>query len=118
MHLTVKYIQAIVLLLLFGYMQVTAQTEKDLIRKGNKEYEAGKYEEAEKSYRAALDENGNSYKGSFNLGDAAYQQENYDDAINQFDLMTKKVATKEQLAQSYPNLGNSYLKKKEYKKSS
>ncbi|MBL4752657.1 MAG: tetratricopeptide repeat protein [Flavobacteriales bacterium] len=111
----VKYI-ASVLLLGACMGQLQAQEGKIHIRTGNKEYEAGKYAEAEASYRTALDENGNSYEGSFNLGDAAYKQEKYDDAINQFELLSKKAGTKEQIASAYHNLGNAYLKKKEYEK--
>ena len=108
---------AVVVALMVTIMPSYAQTEKDLIRSGNKEYAAGKFKEAEDSYRAAIDLNTNSMEGSFNLGDAAYKQKNYDDAINQFELLSKKVGTPEQVAQSYHNLGNSYLRKKEYEKS-
>jgi len=104
-------------LLLLAATNLLAQQEKAHIRKGNKQYEAGNYVEAEKSYQHALDERAASFEGSFNLGDAAYKQENYDDAINQFDLVSKQAGTKEQIGASYHNLGNAYLQKKEYEKS-
>ena len=58
------------------------QEDKKSIRKGNQFYKEAKYEEAEQSYRQALDENSNSFEGAFNLGDAAYRQEKYEDAIS------------------------------------
>jgi len=104
-------------LLLLAATNLFAQQEKAHIRKGNKQYEAGNYVDAENSYQQALDEKAASFEGSFNLGDAAYKQENYDDAINQFDLVSKQAGTKEQIGASYHNLGNAYLQKKEYEKS-
>ena len=104
-------------MLLLPALSVLAQQEKAHIRKGNKQYEAGQYAEAESSYKDALDEKASSFEGSFNLGDAAYKQEKFDDAINQFDLISKQANTKEQLGASYHNLGNAYLQKKEYEKS-
>jgi len=94
-----------------------AQDDKKNIRKGNKLYSDGKYEDAEMRYRQALDENSNSFEGAFNLGDAAYKQEKYEDAATQFDLLTKQLADNDKIAKSYHNLGNSYLKSKDYGKS-
>jgi tetratricopeptide (TPR) repeat protein len=106
-----------VCLMLLPVINLFAQQEKAYIRKGNKQYEAGRYTDAESFYKNALDEKASSFEGSFNLGDAAYKQEKYDDAINQFDLISKQANTKEQLGASYHNLGNAYLQKKEYEKS-
>ena len=111
------YALGAIALLILGNFQLYAQNEKTHIRMGNEQYTEGNFTEAEESYRSALDENGNSYEGSFNLGDAIYKLENYDDAINQFELLSKKVGTKEQIAASFHNLGNSFLQKKEYEKS-
>lgn len=93
------------------------QEDKKSIRKGNQFYKEAKYEEAEQSYRQALDENSNSFEGAFNLGDAAYRQEKYEDAIAQFDLSSKQLEVNDKVSKSYHNLGNSYLKSKDYEKS-
>ena len=93
------------------------QEDKKNIRKGNQLYENGKYEEAEQNYRQALDENSNSFEGAFNLGDAAYKQEKYEDAIAQFDLSSKQLKENDKISKSYYNLGNSLLKSKDYEKS-
>jgi len=94
-----------------------SQSEKKDIRTGNELYSEGKYEDAEASYRQALDENSNSFEGSFNLGDAAYKQDKFEEAANQFDLLSKQLEDKDKISKSYHNLGNSYLKSKEYEKS-
>jgi len=87
-----------------------AQKERKLIREGNKLYGEDKYVEAEINYRKALDENSKSYEGSFNLGASTYKQEKYEDAANQFELLSKQEADKTTLAKAYHNLGNSLLK--------
>ena len=93
------------------------QEDKKSIRKGNQFYKVANYEEAEQNYRQALDENSNSFEGAFNLGDAAYRQEKYEDAIAQFDLSSKQLEDNDKVSKSYHNLGNSYLKSKDYEKS-
>jgi tetratricopeptide (TPR) repeat protein len=103
-------------MLLLPALNLFAQQEKAHIRKGNEQYEAGQYAKAESSYQEALDQKASSFEGSFNLGDAAYKQDKFDDAINQFDLISKQAHTQEQLGASYHNLGNAYLQKKEYEK--
>ncbi|MFH1319466.1 MAG: tetratricopeptide repeat protein [Bacteroidota bacterium] len=94
-----------------------AQSERKLIREGNKLYNKDKYEDAEISYRKALDKNAKSYEGSFNLGDAAYKQKKYEDATNQFELLTHQESDKKTVAKSFHNLGNSLLQAKQFEKS-
>lgn len=94
-----------------------AQSERKHIREGNKQYEENKYEDAEISYRKALDKNEKSYEGVFNLGDASYKQKKYEDAVNHFELLTHKESDKETKAKSYHNLGNSLLQSKKYEES-
>ncbi len=53
-----------------------AQTEKKHVREGNKLYSSGKFNDAEISYRKALEKNKKSFQGTFNLGDALYKQGN------------------------------------------
>ncbi|MDF2436608.1 MAG: hypothetical protein K0Q95_984 [Bacteroidota bacterium] len=94
-----------------------AQQEKKFIFEGNKNYNEKKYADAEKNYKQGLSKNKNSYKGSFNLGDAYYKQEKYEEAAEQFQALTHKATSKDTLAKAYHNLGNSLLKSKKYKES-
>ncbi|HEX8514909.1 MAG TPA: tetratricopeptide repeat protein [Bacteroidia bacterium] len=94
-----------------------AQQEKKFIFEGNKEYKNKKFEAAEKNYKAGISKNKNSYKGAFNLGDALYKQEKYEEAAEQFQALTHKATSKDTLAKAYHNLGNSFLKSKKYKES-
>lgn len=95
---------------LLGAFSLFAQDDHVLIREGNKNYEKGKYSEAEQSYQQSLQKKNDSYKGTFNLGDAYYKQGKYKEAINQFQMLSNKKTSSDTLARAYHNLGNSYLK--------
>ncbi|MEK6616211.1 MAG: tetratricopeptide repeat protein, partial [Bacteroidota bacterium] len=60
---------------------------------------------------------GNSYRGAFNLGDAYYKQGKYKEAAEQFEMLTQRKTNNDTLSKAYHNLGNSYLKQKEFEKS-
>ncbi|MFI5164533.1 MAG: tetratricopeptide repeat protein [Bacteroidia bacterium] len=96
-----------------------AQTtdEQKLIRDGNKKYKEQKFPEAQKDYLDALSKKANSYRGTFNLGDAYYKMGKYKEASEQFESLTARKSSDDTLSKVYHNLGNSYLKQKEFEKS-
>ena len=96
---------------------VYGQKENSLIRQGNKAYNTGKYEEAEKDYRKALEMNRESFPGQFNLGTAVYQKKNYKESANIYSSLAGKNLDKKTKAKILHNLGNSLLEGKEYEKS-
>jgi tetratricopeptide (TPR) repeat protein len=91
--------------------------EEKLVREGNKLYKEKKFAEAEKKYMDALGKQSGSYRGAFNLGDAYYQQEKYKEAAEQFEMLSTRKTNNDTLSKVYHNLGNSYLKQKEFEKS-
>jgi Ca-activated chloride channel homolog len=93
------------------------QSAKALIREGNKQYKAQKFNESELSYWKSLEKNKSSVKGVFNLGDALYQQKKYDQASARFQSVIAKEKDKEVLAQAYHNLGNALLEEKKLEES-
>jgi len=108
-----------ILLIILALLAVNtfAQQERKYIRKGNKEFEKGNFDDSEVFYRKAIDKKDDSYNASFNIGDALYKQEKYDDAINQFSDLTNQELTKEDKAKIYHNLGNALLNNKKIKES-
>lgn len=98
---------------LFGY----AQSEKKHLKDGNEAYKKSDYVTAEKQFGKALEKNKDSYKGAFNLGDAYYKQGKYEEAANQFQLLTHRATSKDTLSKAFHNLGNSLLKSKKYQES-
>lgn len=94
-----------------------SQSERSLIREGNKFYSDNKYLDAEVSYRKSLEKNKDSKVGAFNLGDALYKQEKYDEAAEEFRIATSIETNKESKAKAFHNLGNSLLKSQKLQES-
>ena len=91
-------------------MNAFAQKERKYIRQGNKEFENANFENSEVSYRKAVDlEEKKSHEPAFNVGDALYKQEKYEDAIEQFNNLADVEVSKEEKSKIYHNLGNSLL---------
>ncbi len=86
-------------------------TPRSLARSGNEAYTNKRFKEAEEQYRTALEKDKNLSESGFNLGDSFYKQGKYDDAASQFRSLAENAKTpKDMRAQSYHNLGNSFLK--------
>jgi Ca-activated chloride channel homolog len=107
----------ILLICLIGPLRVPAQNDRKLIREGNKQYENGKYKDAELKYRKAVEANKNSVSGLFNLGDAVYQQKNFEESSKIFGNLAGTKLTPDEKATVLHNLGNSLLESKDYEKS-
>ena len=95
--------------------QLMREAREDL-REGNKLYNQLKFDEAEISYKKALSKNPNYPKASYNLGNAIYQQNRNKEAIAQFELVEKTIKDKQSKAETYHNMGNSFMNEKQYDK--
>lgn len=102
---------AIILLFVFSVPSIVfAQSDKQLVREGNKEFVNGQFNEAEINYRKALDKNPNNGTAQFNLGDAMYSQENYEKAAEVFEKTNMKGKSATERSDVYYNYGNALLK--------
>jgi tetratricopeptide (TPR) repeat protein len=101
--------------ILFTFICLTseAQTDKGHIRHGNREFKNGNYSEAEVNYRKSLDKE-YSPKAQFNLGDALYEQKNYEEASKAFSGVTERNTSNEIEANAYYNLGNTLMAQEKY----
>ncbi len=86
-----------------------AQTDNQLIRKGNKEFEQENYHDAEIYYRRALEENPNNPKALYNLANSLYRQGRFGEAINILDALVHTQPEKIDKSDVYHNLGNAQL---------
>jgi Ca-activated chloride channel family protein len=109
MKIKMKHFIVIITLLLIN-MTCFSQKEKKYIREGNKHFDKGKYENSEVSYRKALEEESQAFNALFNLGDAMYKQEKYEDAAGEFNGVSQMNTDKINRARTFHNLGNSLLK--------
>ena len=105
----------------FSGVSYAQKAERKNIREGNKLYGTEKYTESEIAYRKGLDVNPRSIEGTYNLGNALYKQQKFDEAAQQYQqiagigesVMKTKNGTA-RLAQTYHNLGNIFMQKKDY----
>ncbi|HEX7494409.1 MAG TPA: tetratricopeptide repeat protein [Bacteroidales bacterium] len=96
--------------LLITFTTLYAQTDKKFIRKGNKEYNKSKYSDSEISFRKAIDKNKQSPDAVFNVGDALYKQDKFEEAGKQFVESTNENDDRIKKSSGLYNLGNSLLK--------
>ena len=93
------------------------QSGKKYVREGNRNFEDKQFEESEVLYRKAINEEAGSFDANFNLGDALYKQEKFDDAAGEFNGLADRIESVNELAKTYHNLGNSLLKSEKYEQS-
>ena len=84
-----------------------AQNKKSLLRDGNELYTDSSYNDAEMQYRKSLEKDQDYFNASFNLADAVYKQERYEESSALFDALVDNAPTENALAKVYHNLGNS-----------
>jgi Ca-activated chloride channel homolog len=104
-----KCITIILFLLNFTALQAYAQYVNPDVRRGNREFKAEKFTEAEMNYRKALEENPQSLKALYNLASALYKQGRYDEAANILDGISKLNIPDNRRADAFHNLGNARL---------
>ncbi len=99
---------------LLGGCSANAQSVRSLINDGNDLYAEKKYADAEVNYRKALERDITSLPGHFNLGNALYRQEKFDESITKFEDAVRKSETPTAKAKAFYNLGDAYLKSQKY----
>lgn len=94
-----------VMLLFLTALSVTAQTDRQYIRQGNKQFRMGDYPNAEVSYRKAIEQNPKNPQASFNLGNALMAQKKDSAAVTQFENAFRLETNPLRKAQSFHNIG-------------
>ena len=82
-----------------------AQTDRQMIRQGNKQYRKGNVAEAEVSYRKAVERNERNPQANYNLGNALMGQRKDSLAITQLEKAAKLETNPLRRAQAYHNMG-------------
>lgn len=99
-----------VFMTLFPMSKIFSQEERGNIRDGNANYKNKKYDAAEVDYLKAIDKKSDSFEATFNLGDALYKQDKFEEAIKNFNILLNTEKDKQRLSNVYHNIGNCYLK--------
>lgn len=106
--------KTILLLFVTGLASTSVNAQQKQVIEGNKLYGEKKYKEATKEYQNALKKNPNYTPGIFNLGNALYQDKNYDASRKIFDGLAKKSNDAGLKAASNYNIGNTYMSEQKW----
>ena len=112
MNKLVKYLTIIVFL--SSALTLSAQSDEKAIRKGNRNYKSGNYEEAIAKYREALEIRPNNAKAQFNLGDVYYTKQSYDTAYAEFQKVLELSPDAKLKSDAVYNMGNCLLAQDKY----
>lgn len=99
-----RYI-GIVLFVVLGTQTVMAQSDRNLIRSGNRLYRQQNYAKAEIEYRKALAKNPRNPQAMYNLGCALLMQQKDSAAVVQFQNAGRNETAKARKAMVYHNIG-------------
>lgn len=110
--------KAILLLLsaLLGFGASAQQyPERRQVRKGNRAYEKGDYQDAAGRYMRASGMAPGSFEAQYDLGNAFYRQEMYDQAAQTLQqVAADSLRSPADRAQAFYNLGNAQFRQKQY----
>ena len=111
-----KLLPAAVTMFLFALLSsiATAQTVRSQISDGNRAYNKGKYTDAEVDYKKALEKSPKSKEAQFNLGNAYYKQQRFDESMREYGSAGVSMKSPEERAATFYNAGNSLYKSNKY----
>jgi Ca-activated chloride channel family protein len=116
-----KNLASIVVLIFLLFISLTsflfAQSTRGLVNKGVDYYNGKKFSDAEVNFKKGSEKSPENFEAKFNLGDAYYKQQRYDEAIKSFQSALANAKTDEEKAKIYHNVGNSLLKSQKIKES-
>ena len=93
------------LLLALLAVGAVAQTDRQYVRQGNKQFRSGDFPNAEVSYRKALEKNDRNPQALFNLGNALLAQNKDSAAVAEFEKAAKAETNELRKSKSYHNMG-------------
>ena len=94
----------------------THAQRKEIVE-GNTEYAGGRYRNAEAAYKKSVEKAPQQFIGSYNLGNALYRQNKFDEASQQYLNASANNNVNELQSKSMFNMGNSLLKSEKYSES-
>ncbi|WP_420571001.1 tetratricopeptide repeat protein [Kordia sp.] len=119
-----KHLKYILILLLTVSVTNAQNKEAEQIKKesnkftynANKALQENSFVDAEAEYRKAISKDGENATAKYNLGNAYYQNESYEEAFNRYKQASEVALTKAEKHSAYHNMGNVFMQNKEYEK--
>ena len=110
-----KFIKYLTIIVFLSFaLTVSAQSDEKAIRKGNRNYNSGNYEQAIANYQKALEIRPNNAKAQFNLGDVYYAKQSYDTAYKEFQKVLEMSPDAKLKSDAVYNMGNCLLAQNKY----
>ena len=94
-----------------------AQSTRSLVNDGVKLYNDQKYADAEVNFKKGTENSPDNFEAKFNLGDAYYKQQRYDEAMKSYQSAMVDAKNEIDKSKIYYNVGNSLLKSQKIKES-
>ncbi len=108
---------ALLVVLLSSFLlpqEVAAQSDRQLVRKGNRLFQKRDYEHAEVSYSKALEKNDKNAQARYNLGTTLLAQQKDSSALAELQQAAKLEKVPLRKSQAYHNMGVLLQKNKQY----
>ena len=102
----------LLIIIIINFISISAftQNKKSYLRNGNKLYNDSSYNDAEMQYRKSLEKDQDYFNATFNLANAVYKQDRYDEASALFNSLSDDENDQNNKAKVYHNLGNTLFK--------
>lgn len=95
--------------------QAQQMPERSLVRKGNRQYNKGNYEQSIERYGRAVQAAPGQYEAIYNLGNALYKAERFDTAEQALmQAAADSLRSDDERAEAFYNLGNAQFKQEKY----
>ena len=105
------------ILIAFGSRESFSQSLRGLVNDGVENYNEGNFSDAEVNFKKGVEKSPESFEAKFNLGDALFKQERYDEAIKSYNSALAFAKNDLEKARVHYNIGNSLLKAQKIKDS-
>ena len=92
------------------------QASKDLTWEANKELTENDFIDAEGAYRKAISKSSENAAAPYNLGNAYYNRQGYEEAFTRYKQAGELASSKSGKHKAFHNMGNVFMQNKEYQK--
>ncbi len=114
--------KCLIIIFLLSSLPLWSQADKKAVRKGNREFRKEHFAEADIEYRRALNADTSSVKAAYNLANALYREQSFDEAGKYIQQASRHIGSlpdeKKQVDMAHKvsfNAGDIALQKKDYK---
>ena len=96
--------------------QQDLQESRNMTWEANRDLKEDRFVSAEAKYRRAISKSGGNAAAPYNLGNALYQKENFNEAFGRFKEAGETAGDKSEKHRAFHNMGNVFMKNKDYGK--